>query len=226
MIPQETFRFERKAYVDQLDHCSLVSLIHQHPAFFQEIHHERAINSLYFDTRTFSNAFEKVDGLISRRKARIRWYGDLFGEINQPVLEIKAKENSVVWKRRYPLRPFVLEISGDESAIRPEFERPEDALHPRVLLMSRIPTLLVSYRRRYFLSADRRFRVTMDYPLKFYHRGMNKRRWISSLDKYPATIIELKYAQEDDNDARNITCWFPFRWGSFSKYLTGLQSIL
>jgi hypothetical protein len=226
MIPQDKLRFERKAHIDYLDHCSLVSLIHSHPAFFREIHHERMINSLYFDTPAYSNAFEKADGLISRKKARIRWYGDLFGEISQPVLEIKTKENSVAGKRRYPLSPFVLGISGDEPAIRPGLDQPEDALHPRILLMSQIPTLLVSYQRRYFLSADRRFRLTIDCHLKFYHRGLNKQRWIPGPEKNPATIIELKYAQEDDSDARNITSWFPFRWGSYSKYFSGLEPIL
>lgn len=226
MIAEEQFRFERKAYVDLLDHSSLVSLILQHPAFFRKVHHGRTINSLYFDTRSFSDALEKADGLISRRKVRIRWYGELFGEINEPVLEIKAKENTIVWKRRYPLRPFVLEPEGDGPAIQPAFEQPEDALHPRVLLMPRIPALLVSYHRCYFLSADRRFRLTLDNHLQFYYRGLNKQRWIPGHDQSPASILELKYAPEDDGDARNVTSWFPFRWGSYSKYFSGLQPLL
>ena len=225
MSPQDDHRrFERKAYIDHFDRSSLVSLIRQHPALFRERYKERTINSLYFDTRTFSNAFEKIDGLPSRRKARIRWYGTLFGEIKKPVLEIKAKENSVGWKMRYSLLPFDLEENGGESAIHLQFRKPEDALHPTILMMTLIPSLLISYRRLYFLSADGRFRLTVDDQLKYYRPGMNKQKWIPCPDNPSGIIIELKYSYEDDNDARKITCWYPFRWGSFSKYTTGLGS--
>jgi hypothetical protein len=218
---EEDLRFERKAYLNQMDRHSLVALIHQHPALFKKVHKERVVNSLYYDTPGFSNALEKINGLKSRRKARIRWYGTLFGEIQKPVLEIKAKENTVGWKNRYPLHPFVIENQG-ETAIQPEFLEPDDSLLPKMLLMIRNPSLLISYRRLYFLSADGRFRLTVDDNLRFYSPGKNKHGWVLNPANPRGIIAELKYSFGDDDDARKIASWYPFRWGSFSKYINGL----
>lgn len=219
----EDLRFERKACVDHLDRHALISLVLQHPALFRNVHKERNVNSLYFDTFSLSDAQEKIDGLNSRRKARVRWYGSLFGEIQKPVLEIKARENNLGWKKRFPLRPFVIENRG-ESTIQLEYLEPEDAFLPKMLLINRIPSSLLSYRRLYFLSADGRFRLTVDDQLTVYSPVRNSCGWALNPDNPRGTILELKYSREDDGDARQITSWYPFRWGSFSKYVQGLES--
>jgi hypothetical protein len=88
--------------------------------------------------------------------------------------------------------------------------------------MIRDPSLLVSYRRLYFLSADGRFRLTVDDNLRFYLPGKNKQGWVLKPDNPRGTIAELKYSHGNDDVAREIACLFPFRWGSFSKYIEGL----
>ena len=221
----EDLRFERKAYIDTIDRRSLISMILQHPALFTKIHKERIVNSLYFDTPQFADAQEKINGLKSRRKVRIRWYGSLFGEIHKPILEIKNKENGLGWKMRYPLHPFIIDNRGD-TPIQLEFIDQEGTSVPKTLLISRIPSSLVSYRRAYFQSADRRFRLTIDDKLMFHIPVRNSRAWARIPDNIRGTIIELKYSRDDDDDAQQITSLYPFRWGSFSKYTRGLESIL
>ncbi len=219
----EDLRFERKAYVDHIDRRSLILMVLQHPALFREIHHERTVNSLYFDTIDLSDAREKIDGLKSRRKARIRWYGTLFGEIRKPVLEIKIRENGLGWKMRYPLRPFVIEDSGG-IVHQPEYLEAEGAQVPEMLLLNRTPSALVSYRRMYFQTADGRFRLTVDDHLRFYHPVRNGQGWKVLPENTRGTVIELKYSKEHDDDARVISALYPFRWGSFSKYTRGFES--
>ena len=220
---EEDLRFERKAYVDQISRRSLISMVLQHPALFTKIHKERTVNSLYFDTPEFSDALEKINGLKSRKKVRIRWYGTVFGEIHKPVLEIKNKENGLGWKDRYPLHPFVIENRG-ESAIQLEFMEPEGASRSQMFMMNRVPSSLVSYRRAYFQTADNRFRLTIDDQLMFFIPLRDSRGWARIPDNTDGTIIELKYSKDHDSDARQITSWYPFRWGSFSKYTQGLES--
>jgi hypothetical protein len=224
MIQQgEDLRFERKAYIDHIDRHSLISLVLTHPALFKKVHNERIVNSLYFDTSNFSDAKEKIDGLKSRRKARIRWYGTLFGEIQKPILEIKSKENGLGWKMRYPLHPFVIEPRRSPP-IRLEYVDTAGTLLPKTMTMIRNPSSLISYRRLYFLSNDRRFRLTVDDQLRSYCPLKNSRGWTHNPENPPGIIIELKYSKEDDDDARQITSWYPFRWGAFSKYIHGLES--
>lgn len=220
----EDLRFERKAYIDQFDRRSIFSMVFQHPALFKEIHHERTVNSLYFDTENYSDARDKIDGLKSRRKTRIRWYGILFGEIHAPVLEIKNKDISLGWKLRYPLSPFIIENRGG-TAIQLEYRKPGCSLLPKILMMTRSSAVLISYRRIYFQSADRRFRLTIDDQLRFYSPVRNGHGWTLFPDNPNGVIIELKYSKDDDDDARQITSWFPFRWGSISKYSWGLQLV-
>ncbi len=220
----EDLRFERKAYVDHIDRRSLILMVLQHPALFREIHHERTVNSLYFDTIDLSDAREKIDGLKSRRKARIRWYGTLFGEIKKPVLEIKIRENGLGWKMRYPLRPFVIEDGGG-ILHQLEYTEAEGAQVPEMLLLNRTPSALVSYRRMYFQTADGRFRLTVDDHLRFYHPVRNGQGWKVLPENTRGTVIELKYSKEHDDDAREISSLYPFRWGSFSKYTRGFESM-
>ena len=91
-------------------------------------------------------------------------------------------------------------------------------------MMNRIPSSLVSYRRAYFQTADNRFRLTIDDQLRFFVPLRDSRGWARTPDNSSGTIIELKYSKNDDGDARQITLWYPFRWGSFSKYMQGLES--
>jgi hypothetical protein len=221
---REDLRFERKAYVDLINRHSLISLVLQHPALFRMIHQERFVNSVYFDTIHLSDAKEKIDGLNSRKKVRIRWYGNLFGEIPKPVLEIKNKENGLGWKERYPLKPFTFEHHGG-LPIQPEFLETKGTSIPKMLMITRTPSSLIRYRRVYFESADGRFRLTADDQLKFYCPVRKSRGWRRIPENTQGTVVELKYSKADDSDARKITSWYPFRWGSFSKYTRGLESI-
>ena len=42
---------------------------------------------------------------------------------------------------------------------------------------------------------------------------------------YDSVILELKYDQENDQEAQDITTIFPFRITKNSKYVTGVQKI-
>jgi hypothetical protein len=88
------------------------------------------------------------------------------------------------------------------------------------------PTLLNSYKRRYFMSADNKFRITLDYNL-LYHK-IDKRFNTFNFKKPTADenkIIELKYGLQDDVLAHNISTEFPFRLNKNSKYVNGVNTL-
>ena len=93
-IQESGYRYERKFFIDNLTIEKIESIVRLNSFVFSEIYSSRYINNIYFDTYSFSNYFDNVDGLSDRFKVRIRWYGELFGIINEPKLEIKLKKGA------------------------------------------------------------------------------------------------------------------------------------
>jgi hypothetical protein len=84
---------------------------------------------------------------------------------------------------------------------------------------------LNSYSRKYYLSADNRFRVTVDFKL-LYHKidkQFNNFNFAPKSDENK--IVELKYALNDDFDANKVSTQFPFRLNKNSKYVNGVNTI-
>ena len=83
------YRYETKFSVIDLNRNEIENIIKSHPAIFHEIYFTRNVNNIYFDTVDFSSYIDNIEGVRDRKKVRIRWYGDLLGECNNPILEIK-----------------------------------------------------------------------------------------------------------------------------------------
>ena len=115
MPTPDNFRYERKFSISALNRHEVEAIIKLHPRMFSEIYHERFVNNVYFDTFDMKSYFESADGLRNRVKVRIRWYGNVFGVIEEPVLEFKIKAGLLGRKERFPLFPFVI-----DDRFRPE----------------------------------------------------------------------------------------------------------
>ena len=60
-----------------------------------------------------------------------------------------------------------------------------------------LPTLLNSYSRKYFLSCDRKFRITLDDKQLFYNLYEQKRPKDSTTDN-ESVLVELEYSQDEE----------------------------
>ena len=85
------YRYERKFFITSLSKYEAVALVKLNSAMFTEIFHHRFVNNIYFDSFRLNNYHENVAGDSRRIKIRVRWYGELFGDIERPVLEIKIR---------------------------------------------------------------------------------------------------------------------------------------
>ncbi|WP_298893578.1 VTC domain-containing protein [uncultured Psychroserpens sp.] len=220
------FRYERKFTVpDKFSLKTIEQYIKRNKALFREVFHLRQVNNIYFDTAGYNDYLDNVLGVSDRKKIRIRWYGETFGEIKKPVLEIKIKKGHVGDKWSYKLKPFVLDNDFDSTKIQNIFKASELPLPILESVKMVTPTLLNSYSRRYFMSADNKFRVTLDYKL-LYHK-IDKR--FNNFNFAPASdenkIVELKYGLLDDDRAHKISTQFPFRLNKNSKYVNGVNTI-
>ena len=85
--------------------------------------------------------------------------------------------------------------------------------------------LYVSYIRKYFLSFDEKYRITIDRNLKFarldYNQGMNNLILVDD----DSVILEIKYSVQDDELAYQLQENLPIRLDKFSKYTRGIDML-
>ena len=219
------YRYERKFFISEMSKYEIESLVKFHPAIFSEIYHQRFVNNIYFDSVNLTNYFDNVVGSARRVKFRIRWYGELFGLIEKPALELKIKQGLVGRKESFSLIPFELDHSFSMSIISNVINKSEIPENMRLKLKSTYPTLLNRYSRRYFQSADMNYRITIDTDLVFYRINCQNNSFIGKFIDKDHVIVELKYNQNMDDRANYITNYFPFRLSKISKYVSGLEKI-
>lgn len=222
---EHNYRFERKFTVPNVFSCKEIEFqVKKNSALFREVFKKRQVNNIYFDTEGYNDYFDNVLGVSDRKKIRIRWYGNTFGQIENPVLEVKIKKGLVGDKWSYKLKPFNLDSSFTNSYIQTVFKKSEIPLPILESVKMTVPTLLNSYSRTYYLSADNRFRITLDFDL-LYHKIGKK---FNFFDKKPVKddnkIVELKYGLPDDKDAKHISTQFSFRLNKNSKYVKGIDA--
>jgi len=219
------YRFERKFLSGHYDDKGLEHIIRMHPALFHEIYWERQVNNIYFDTPGLTYFYDNVVGKSRRRKVRIRWYGEDNGIIERPVLEFKIKSGTLGRKASFNLAPIDLKSGIGFDFFDRHFESSSLPINVLEELKGLKPALLNKYRRRYYRSADNHFRFTVDFDLRYFDFsdvsiliGAGKKDLVN-------TILELKYDQEYDDQAADITQHLPIRMSKSSKYVNGIDII-
>jgi len=219
------YRYERKYIVPKsMPLNELIAIVKDNSALFREVFHERQVNNVYFDTHGYKFYFDNVDGVADRQKVRIRWYGDTLGVIQKPKLEVKIKNGLVGDKWTFNLNSFTLNSSIVGRDLQKLFANSNLPSPISEMTCNLNPTLVNSYTRRYFVSIDKKFRITLDYEV--FYRDIKTR--INNFNKIPQAdsfnVVELKYALEDDELANNISNQFPFRLSKNSKYVNGVNN--
>tara|TARA_B100001250_G_C19811682_1_gene796009 strand:+ start:3580 stop:4278 length:699 start_codon:yes stop_codon:yes gene_type:complete len=215
------YRYENKFYIDSLSKLEVNTIVKLHPSIFKEIFSKRFVNNIYYDSHTLENYRNNIEGQTNRLKVRIRWYGNLFGNIKNPTLEIKIKKGVLGKKVSIDLPNFFLDKKTDLL----------DLIHSNIKLFkselvdfkSLYPVLLNQYSRQYFISSDKNFRITIDNKLLFINIFEHKNSFKKSFQISDSIILELKYNPDYQTQANNIVQSFPFRISKSSKYVTGIE---
>ncbi len=224
----DDFRYERKFLPTGLDLAGALAVVHRHPSLFREAYPPRLVNNVYLDSPTLGNYHDHVNGTANRSKTRVRWYGPPHGPIESPTLERKIKQGLVSRKETHRLPSLHLEGAAGRSRLAETFREAEIPELLRFGLPHLQPSLFNCYRRHYFLSRDRQFRLTVDSDLRF--AGICGDTIAPDQAAFPSVhnsnfvIIELKYATENAGQADAVTNALPFRMTRCSKYILGIQS--
>ena len=221
----EPLRYERKFLITDYSHSDVEQILKFHPACFSEIFHQRMVNNIYFDTFGMNNFYDNIDGEIKRTKVRIRWYDNLFGSVQKPILEYKMKKGLMGKKESFELRPFIIDTTFNKAQITSALNTDAVPRNIKNEVLSLVPTLLNSYTRKYFLSADKNFRITIDHYLTYYKIGYVGNTFSNKSVDYNSTVLELKYDSLLENEAKSVADVFPFAMTKNSKYLQGLERV-
>jgi hypothetical protein len=217
-------RYERKCLVRGLSLPEVTTVIHRHPAVFREAYPARWVNNVYFDTHALNAYYDHIHGISERVKHRVRWYGPFSSEVPKPVLERKYRQGSVGGKASDALSGFELNGHPVGDCLESALERSALPERLRAEIHHLQPTLLNRYRRRYFVSASGRFRLTVDSELQFGKASWTHPRLAMSSLGAPLVVIELKFDLRHADEAAAVTNAFPFGLTRCSKYVLGMQS--
>lgn len=140
-------------------------------AFVRELpKNQYFVRSLYFDDPQYSAFHEKIDGLHSRWKFRVRTYTKQQGDQSDCYLEQKGRHNNLVFKHRCLIGGAMADLAGQRGeklgrylienvpagVVRNQFEY--EIFRKRIA-----PIALIDYRRRpYYSRFDPGFRLTFD----------------------------------------------------------------
>ena len=163
------------------------------------------IRSVYFDDQKFSCYHEKIDGLLNRRKFRIRTYGE---KDNAIFLEEKGRRNAFCYKQReiIPSQLYSLAVIADwrnMQGLAPCGSKVWNSFISAGMRASMRPILRVDYdRRAYVDNSGSRFRVTFDSELRavqtidIHDAGLRTRKVHPGMN-----IVEIKFE-------RQVPLWF------------------
>jgi len=220
-LKMSQFRYERKYIIENLSTQKVNLIIKSHPHLFKKKYDARFVNSLYLDSLDYSFYNDHVIGKSDRYKIRVRWYNNLYEEIQKPVLEIKTKKNYLGKKEYYYLNRINFHKNLQVEKLN-KFIRNSN-IPEKVKILNIKPVLINRYLRNYFESADKKYRITVDTNLTYYPILSDKILFTKVHHDKNIVIMELKYGVDAGDYASKITNHFPFRTMKSSKYIRGIQ---
>lgn len=218
-------RYERKFLPAGFSIAQVLAFVRQHPALFREGYPERPVNNLYFDTPGLRHYHDHVHGLACREKVRLRWYGEFHGRVERPCLEFKHRQGLLGGKTTHGLPPLTVNGGFDRAALAALWARADLPPATRLQLHGVQPVLANRYQRRYFVSADRHFRLTLDWALESYDVRTAGHAPRPVRQDEPRLILELKYDAAHAAAADEVANSFPFRLVRCSKYVLGIECL-
>lgn len=193
------------------------------------------VRSHYFDSTGFACYREKVNGHRRRHKFRLRMYSESAAFSNPLFMELKGKDDMLVYKHRMPLEAegIAPALSAGRSAIAdlvtssPGANGVADSFVFDLFRRGLYPSVVVEYRRTAFQHrADPDFRATLDNRVVAQRcdRGglpAGRTRDLSS----PYSVLEIKFRYR-------LPAWFhrliqdlELRRRSFSKFSVATRRV-
>lgn len=225
----EAIRYEMKMEASRNSLPEVQSWVRLNAAGFRTAYPPRQVNSLYFDTLGLDAYNDHLEGVPERRKLRFRWYGPDLSRA-QGHFELKCKRERAGWKMAAPVAGWIdFEKTGWTQALNglaDGLQGENRAAFLEMLKVSR-PIILNSYQREYYVSADGRLRLTLDYDMRAYDQWLTAKPNIRfRLPQLDQMLIEFKCSVGDSGMLADVMSSFPLRSHQHSKYVSAIDAIL
>lgn len=158
----KVFREEKKFLISIDEFIKKSHMLNQ--VMVQDPHngvHGYIIRSLYFDTVYDSDYFEKLDGIETRRKIRLRIYDP---NADFAMLEMKQKQGANQLKRSLKVsrNDAIALTNGDYSPLLSYSELFAAECYAMMTCRCYRPKTIVQYNRKAFIAKENKIRVTFD----------------------------------------------------------------
>ena len=143
-----SFRIEQKYRINKYKLPDLYKWISKNNG--EKVYLDRAVSSIYFDNYKLSSYHDSMEGVIPRKKIRLRWYDNIKNKLKNSNLEKKI------------------------NSIEGKFKKVEKATNPSNILKLGFldkeyglcfPILQIDYNREYFKIFD--IRITLDTKIRY-----------------------------------------------------------
>ncbi len=215
-------RLERKFVLSPLEAEVFLESLYQSDCLIHEPYPKRQVNNVYLDTLDSTFYYIHQQGLSSRDKFRIRWYGASLSFLESPNIEKKSKTGVVTHKQKweFPDCALVEVFCPDERAKLAR--RIADPVREKFKELR--PQIVNSYERRYFFLPKLNARLTMDKNILYYRDEHVKPEF--SYRETERILFELKtpaeaYNQNSAEDWEKFFKAIPWRATKNSKYISG-----
>ena len=193
-----SFRIEEKLYIKSENLIDFKEYLLKKSA--KKLYESREIQSLYFDNHNLQMYNDSIEGLVPRKKIRIRNYPN--NKDNKIYFEVK---NSSI-EGRFKTREIINNDSSEEKISKGVFDNQYGLCSPKIF---------VKYNREYYLIKD--VRISVDTNI-FYNDY--KTNYQVSDDR---VIAELKTSITKNID--ELVEDFPTQRIRFSKYCFGVERL-
>ena len=197
-----SFRIEQKYRINKYKLPDLYKWISKNNG--EKIYLDRTVSSIYFDNYKLSSYHDSMEGVIPRKKIRLRWYGNIKNKLENSNLEKKI--NSVEGK----------------------FKKVEKATNPSNILKLGVldngyglcfPILQIDYNREYFKIFD--IRITVDTKIRY--KNYKEEHFFNQYHNDDETVLEAKALNTNIKNFIDENIYFEKI--RFSKYCNAIEKL-
>ena len=194
-----SFRKEKKYKLSASDFIKIKKeLLSQQ---MKNLYPSRIINSCYFDNKSLSIYHNSEEGVVPRKKIRVRWYDKI------KIFKKEVKISSI--EGRYKYNENLPKLNSLDQVINLNLI---DNLYGNLS-----PKIIVTYSRQYFLF--NKLRVTFDSNITYTNLTSTKKLIFRDKD----CVMEVKVPINCGDDY--IENLLPFPTSRFSKYSRGIEHL-
>ena len=217
-------RYEKKFRITIAQNPLLTKLICKFN--FKNQYPNRTISSIYYDTLDFQLYKDSTEGVFKRKKIRLRYYNEIFNKIN---VERKIKIGDLGFK--------IVNTLNNNNSLKEFYPTKFNTIKEqkiKILIPDNIeniyfPVTVVNYLRMYYISNDKKIRLTLDNKIS-YSRVVRNKNVFFAINNIPEElgVIELKFEDNNKRTKELLNCFtsqFNINLVRNSKYCNSVDSL-